>query len=519
LAILAWLGLLAAGLGTSLYLFWPPKSKPREDSKTEVDSSRALAKEIDRVCTACHAYPSPKNFPRWAWKAELDQAYGFVTDPSSAKSKLAPMKPPPFEEVVNFFERHAPLELPPAIIERAARPYGVQFAVSSTPDATDRDLVSISNVQLARLTKDGPLELVACEMRAGLVLAMRPDDPKPTWRTLAKVDHPARVEVIDLRGEGIIDLLVADLGTYLPADDKKGKVIWLAGDGKGNFTPHTLIDGLGRVADVRAADFRGTGKKDLIVASFGFRRTGEVLFLENQTTDWNNPRFVPRVLDDRHGAIHVPIADLNGDGKPDFVVLFAQEHERVEAFINDGHGNFTNKVIYEANDPSYGSSGIQLVDLDGDGKVDVLYTNGDVLDFPRLLKPYHAVRWLKNTGSYPYEHHLLTPMYGVHAAVAADLRGKGVMDIVAVSFLPENSFPSRKEKNIDSVIVLEQTAPGQFARHTLETGTCDHVSCAVGPVYDPKRNDLIIGNFETKKGTPVRIWKNLGPRPAEAPKK
>src|SRR5437870_4621775 len=183
----------------------------------------------------------------------------------------------------------------------------------------------------------------------------------------------------------------------------------------------------------------GTGKRDLVVAEFGWHDAGSILLLENQTTDWQQPKFTPRVLDGRHGSTHVPVADLNGDGKPDFVALISQEHETVVAFINEGNGKFRKQVLYEAGDPSYGSSGIELVDLDGDGKLDVLYTNGDTLDDPHLFKPYHGVQWLQNKGNLQFEHRPLTPMYGVHRAVAADLSASGRLpkDIVAVSFLPQ----------------------------------------------------------------------------------
>src|SRR5205807_3983394 len=134
---------------------------------------------------------------------------------------------------------------------------------------------------------------------------------------------------------------------------------------------HTLLDGVGRVADVQAADFRGTGKPDLVVAVFGWHTTCEILFLENQTSDWAKPKFVPKMLDPRHGGIHVPVLDLNHVGKPDFIALISQEHETIVAFLNEGNGNFRKETIYTGPHPAYGSSGIQLAAMNGDGHLDV----------------------------------------------------------------------------------------------------------------------------------------------------
>jgi len=216
----------------------------------------------------------------------------------------------------------------------------------------------------------------------------------------------------------------------------------------------------------------------------------------------------------------VPVVDLNGDGRPDFVALISQEHETIVAFLNDGGGKFHKETLYTASHPGYGSSGIQLVDLNGDGKVDILYTNGDVLDQPYLLKPYHSIQWLENKGGLKFEHHHVASMYGVHRAAAADLRGDGKLDIVACSFLPVEGFPQRKELNLDAIIVLEQTSPGKFIRHTLESVTCDHVTCVLGDLYGTGRPDLVVGNFRSSKETTadsVSIWKNQG-RSAQGPR-
>src|SRR5207249_1861453 len=160
---------------------------------------------------------------------------------------------------------------------------------------------------------------------------------------------------------------------------------------------------------------------------------------------------------------------------------------------NNGKGEFRKETIYAAPHPAYGSSGIQVVDINGDGRPDVLYTNGDILDAPYLLKPYHGVHWLENRGQFPFTDHALTSMPGVSRAVAADLRGTGLKDIVAVNFLPPELFPQRQQLQLDSVILLEQKSPGQFKRHALETIACDRFTCALGDVFATGRIDLVTG--------------------------
>jgi hypothetical protein len=262
------------------------------------------------------------------------------------------------------------------------------------------------------------------------------------------------------------------------------------------------------------ADFSGTGKLDLVVASFGWQSAGELVLLENKTTDWNRPRFVTRVLDPRHGAIHVPVADLNGDGKPDFVALFAQEHEQIVGFINQGGGKFRKETVYAGPHPGYGSSGIELVDLNRDGRLDILYTNGDVLDSPYLFKPFHSVQWLENLGQGKFKHHAVAPMFGVHRAVAGDLFGTGHLAIAAVSFLPADYFKDRAARNPPAIVLFEQTAPGKFDPHVLAETECDHVTCVVGDLYGTGRLDLVVGHFVSPTvNHPVTVWKNVGPKP------
>jgi hypothetical protein len=482
-----------------------------------------LDRQVHVFCGHCHAYPPPETFPRSDWKYEVEQAYGFF------QLYAPPVHAPPIDAVVKHFEDAAPEKLPPAQFADVASPLPVRFEPIAVPPPSGLGAAGpvISNVNLVHLYDEQHLDILATDMASGFVMVLRPYETNPTWKILAHLHHlnhpeepgnPAHTEVVDLDGDGIKDILVADLGNFSPTDSRCGSVVWLRGEKDGSFTPFILLKDVGRVADVQAADFRGVGKKDLVVGAFGWQKTGEILYLENQSADRDHPQFTPRVLDDRHGTIHVPVCDLHGDGRKDFIALISQEHETVVAFLNDGKGNFTKETIFTAPHPAYGSSGIQIVDMNKDGLPDVLYTNGDVLDKPYLLKPYHSVQWLENpgVGKFPWIHHPLTPMYGVHRAVAADLCGDGKLDVAAVCFLPagptrEEGFPERETLHPDSCIVLRQTNPLQFERHALENTSCDHVTCAAGDLYGTGRMDIVVGNFSPHQMMPaITIWRNRG---------
>ena len=486
----------------------PPAPEPLEPLPADIEQ------QVHAFCgSSCHAYPPADSFPQKHWRLEVERGFRFFDQSGMA------LAPPKLGHVVRYYEDRAPEDFPPATVSPATRPLGTRFdTLSYPPPAGPRGAIAhVSAVKLPPGVTDqaardrAPVTLLACDMMGGRVLALRPSDPAPAWKELGRVPHPSHAEVVDLDGDKILDLVVADLGSYPPTDRRCGSVVWLRGRPDGSFEPITLLKDVGRVADVRAADFRGTGKLDLVVGVFGLHAVGEILFLENRTTDWAKPEFSPTVLDARHGTIHVPVADLNGDGRPDFVALIAQEHETVVAFLNEGGGKFGKKSLYRAPHPGWGSSGIQLVDMNADGRFDVLYTNGDILDEPYLWKPYHGVQWLENKGDLTFERRRIADMYGVHSAVAARVTGGPLPDVLAVSFLPADKFPERVARKTDAVVLFEQVAPGKFERHALASVSCDAVVCAVGDFYGSGRVDLAVGNFSsTTTDHPVTIWKNVG---------
>lgn len=511
------LAVAAAGGYRWLRSLQPVQAAGRAGVVVTAEHERELDRRIERFCAECHAFPPPGSFPKVLWEQEVRQAFALARE-RDPELKDAPS----FDEALRYFERRAPEGFPAPDSNTIDPNSSARFKATGYPLAGHRPLPGVSNVAAARLSPPHERVVTVCDMRNGFVLLLDLAGSRRDFIKIADLPHPARAEPVDLDGDGLMDLIVADLGSLMPGDHRKGQVVWLRRNpDSATYEPVVIARGLPRVADVRPADFDGDGDLDLIVAAFGWRNEGEILYLENKTTDWSGPRFEASILLKKAGAIHVPIVDLNEDGHPDFVALVSQEHEQIIAFLNDGSGGFRQEILFAALDPAYGSTGIQLVDFDQDGDLDVLYTNGDSLD-SHLIKPYHGVQWLENEGHFPFRPHFLAAMPGVHRAIATDLDGDGDLDVVACAFLPNAHFSSSANLQLDSLMWLENRGE-QFVRRSLELRHWDHASLDVADVDEDGHPDILVGNF-TIDGIPgpivlppmpdwITIWQNHGSPP------
>ena len=134
------------------------------------------------------------------------------------------------------------------------------------------------------------------------------------------------------------------------------------------------------------------------------------------------------------GPINAEIVDADGDGDADIVTLVSQEWEEIYVFENDGKGGFTPRRVFGASNEDFGSSWISMADLDRDGDVDIVYSNGDAFDYaPPTGRGWNGLQWLENRGGLAFRYHRIGDFPGASSPQAVDLDGDGDVDVAVVS--------------------------------------------------------------------------------------
>jgi hypothetical protein len=153
---------------------------------------------------------------------------------------------------------------------------------------------------------------------------------------------------------------------------------------------------------------------------------------------------------------------------------------------------------------------LQLLDWNGDGELDLLYTAGDNADYPPLYKPYHGLRlFLNQGGGKAFEEAFFLPLNGAYGALPADFDADGDLDLAAISFFPD--FAQQPEA---AFVYYQNQGNDQFDAFTLpqtELGRWLIIRSA-----DPDQDgdlDLLLGSlaFEViPAGNWVQRWQAQG---------
>jgi len=366
----------------------------------------------------------------------------------------------------------------------------------------------ITHLMIVDLDKDGLPDVLVCDAKLNYVTWIR-QYPKGTYTETklgSEIRGPAHVWPCDIDFDGDLDLLVGQMTMIFPNNDKIGAVVVLENDGQQQFTNRVLVEKIARVCDVRPGDLDGDGDIDLAVAEFGYD-DGETRWMENK----GNWQFESHILQSLSGPIHTPVVDIDEDGDMDIVDLVSQEWEEIYIFENDGKGNFEPRLIYGSTNEDFGSSGLSTVDLDKDGDMDILYTNGDAFDYiPPGPRPWHGVQWLDNKGHTQFDYHRIGDYAGAYFANAVDVDRDDDLDIFVVS-----AFNNWADPASQSMIWFENDGKMNFTHHDLLSAPTHLLVLDCGDMDGDGWVDFVTGGFHAyppyDRMSRVMLWRNNWP--------
>jgi hypothetical protein len=268
---------------------------------------------------------------------------------------------------------------------------------------------------------------------------------------------PKLITLDDFNGDKRTDVAVSIAGVYVP-----GQEIVFLGNGDGTFQTAIPSTGVSELESVVAGDFNADGKLDLAISVPSYAPSpGVSILLGNGDGTFQAPALV--IPNDGHLAV----ADLNGDGKLDLVLM----SDFVEIYLGNGAGAFSSTHSYYPLPSTLYA--VAVADFNLDGKPDIaagnylLFGNGDgtfrglpgsplpsgspvfsqildavVGDFDRNAAPYVAVLGftavaatvyiLTNDGTGALTlAHTYTSQQGMSGIATGDLNGDGNLDLVA----------------------------------------------------------------------------------------
>ncbi len=186
-----------------------------------------------------------------------------------------------------------------------------------------------------------------------------------------------RLRSADFNGDGKPDVVTTDLDS--------NAVTILLGDGKGGLieapgSPFAAGDGPWSLA---IGDINGDGKLDLAVLPYepevkDPKNFGVTVLLGDGKGGFTKMRASPFSLAGCNGPDRVAIGDVNGDGLEDIVASCAQNH-RVMLYLGTKGGGFQISSL----DVQTGWSGVAVADLLGNGKAEIIVSNGALDDDPK----------------------------------------------------------------------------------------------------------------------------------------
>lgn len=486
------------------------KQTQRSFSTNDITQGQALATQY---CQSCHQLPSPSLIDKKSWRnnvlpimgrylgiksdGEKSIVNGLESD-ASYMPYTAQIDSAKWAQIRAYFLAKAPEHLPAPKVAEPVHQLPI-FEIEPSAAEWDSTHAMTSYVKIDESVKPHRL-IVANGLNNRLIIL------NSQGRTLGS-------RIMD---GAIVNLLFQDnkiTATYIGKDlwannFKNGfiKEIRIGKDGKITPAAQPVFFRLGRALSTDIIDLNGDGLKDYLITQFG-KMAGRLSWV-----DRSGGKLQEHIVRDKPGCIKTIITYDDKTHRPDIWALFAQGDEGIFFYTNDGKGNFEEKKVLGF-PPSYGSSSFDLVDFNGDGLKDIIYTCGDNGDFSQVLKPYHGVYIYLNDGKNNFTPRYFYPINGCYKAIAKDFDGDGDLDIATISAFPGDIKPWQ------AFVYLENKGGFTFRAYTLPLNAPFSIGMTMdaGDIDGDGKIDLLLGNGYTsgqnssRKQPLFMILKNIGP--------
>jgi FG-GAP-like repeat len=223
----------------------------------------------------------------------------------------------------------------------------------------------------ADVNRDGKADLIVAQRGSvsGVVLLGRGDGhftASSSWGVSLGNYSVSTLAVADVNGDGKLDIVTGDDASNV--GNGIGGVSVFLGNGTGGFSYSQTYGGLvGTPESIAVSDVNGDGRPDIVVAGYW----DGVDVLMNGGNNFPVQSYNGFGLESTGDANLVAAADVNGDTKPDIVVIVGTQ---ANVLLDTGTGTFGAAEPYDLG----GAPGsVTLGDVNGDGHVDIVTANVD----------------------------------------------------------------------------------------------------------------------------------------------
>ncbi len=442
-------------------------------------------------CGGCHEMPSPNMLDKKTWKEgvlpKMALRLGIEQEPMMAlyanlnteeivaftQANIYPETPilskEDWDKIVKYYVDNAPEKLPDS---------SNKYPISSTLSLfTPKNTILNVEPMVSMLKFDAASQKLFVGTRGGKIHIFNHQ-----FRQIDSIQVGSAPSDMRFNPDGSLDALL--MGIMDPNDRMTGTLskIQKSADGK-NWEIKPSLNKLRRPVNQLFMDVDADGLEDVMVCEFG-HHIGQLSWFKQQ----KDHTYQAFQLEGVPGTRLIQSHDFNRDGLLDFFVLMAQGDEQLSVFYNRGGGRFEKQTLLRF-PPVYGSSYAELADFNGDGFVDILYTNGDNADYSMILKPYHGLRIFMNDGHNHFQEKWFFGLNGAAKAIADDFDQDGDLDIAAISY-----FPAKAQEGF---VYFENQGKLNFKAQTFANPRQDKWMLLEKADYDQDGDaDLLLGYLE-----------------------